>query len=240
MKRDGDAHLSTDPATMVEIAKNIWCLPNALDLQCESYFTFYKNECIGMMQNGETRGVLTTVRKHSDILKIAHQLNTSVPKAQIEQELIDSNNSITTQEQKEGMALRSVVLTARLLLMINIGPLCYGAQRRRPIPWPDNAPTLKAAFEHRFKKPGEEADCKMRFRAEFTAFNIQLFTQMKIEGTENLADPLQLLDGDKHLCIFHHDTFLPIARDLNLSYYEFPWLESWSFQHCASAPLFIA
>lgn len=208
MPLSGAVDQPIDDATRLGIALGILNVQQAPNTDLTSYFCVYERECARMIQGGAMPGMFTTVRTHADIIKITQKLRDGVPKDEILQELIISIQTARTKQEKEKMATGSLLLAARLVSMMNIGPLPYGVYKRQSIPWPDNVLTLKELTETEFTKFYPVKNPKLRFRGDFIAFNIRRFTQLKVKWTDNLADHLQILDKDKHLCIFHHDTFL--------------------------------
>lgn len=208
MPLDGHADQPTDGATRLEIALEICNNIEATKTDWKAYFSFYERECRDMIQNSDPPGIHTTIRTHAHVVAAAQQLRNGRSKEQIKDTLIKSIKSTRTQQEKEIMSAGSLLLAARLVSMMNIGPLPYGIFQRRHIPWSDGIPTLQGLIEEHYTNSLPQSNSKLRFRGNFIAFNVQQFTQLKIIWTNNLADHLHILDEDKHLCIFHHDTFL--------------------------------
>lgn len=208
MLLDGHADQPTDGATRLVIALEICNNIEATKEDWKAYFSFYERECRDMIQNSFPSGIHTTIRTHADVVAAVQELRKGHSKEQIKDTLIKSIKPTRTQQEKEIMSAGSLLLAARLVSMMSIGPLPYGIFQRRHIPWPDGIPILKGLIEEYYTNSLSQSDSKLRFRGNFLAFNVKQFTQLKIVWTNNLADHLQILDEDKHLCIFHHDTFL--------------------------------
>jgi len=171
----------------------------------DAYFHYYTAECKKAIGYG--RGEYTTIRCHEDIIRIAEKLENGITRAELKTSLIALCSHQRPSDVKDQMAEGSVRLAARLISMVDIGPILYGIQGRAPISWADERSNLKTLLVENFKESSAAPE-RIRFEEEFTALNLRRFAGLEIQLTNNLADHLRLIENDTKLCIFHHVTFL--------------------------------
>lgn len=173
--------------------------------QWDVYLHYYTAECKRAIEYDH--GEYTTIRTHEDVRTIARRLRRGQSKEEIMRLLVQQDTQKRAMDIRTRMAEGSVRLVARLMSMIDIGPLPYGIQGRAALPWDDKGSNLQTILAEYFQKAPPVAG-KVKFGCDFTVFNIHRFGGLKIQWTNNLANHLRLMDDDTTLCIFHHVTFL--------------------------------
>ena len=170
-----------------------------------AYFQHYTVECRKTIE--PDGGKHATVRQHQDIIPIIRQLEEAHTKETIKLSLAALVTQQRSEADKQHMAEGSIRLAVRLFLMVDVGaPSRYRTWGPSFLPWSDEQ-TMKAVLTNHFVISSTESK-DVVFEEEFTAFNLQRFTGLEIQWTNNLADHLRLIDNDKRLYIFHHATFL--------------------------------
>jgi hypothetical protein len=195
-----------------ELIQNLWphLKPSPLsdnDLKgWQAYFQHYTAEIKSAIESDG--GGNTTVRNHHDIVAIADYFERATSKQDIKQKLFQLDTQGRTDAEKEKMAEGSINLVARLLFMVDIGPI---SQDHIPsltyVHWTDDKTHIGTALENHFQKSKEDAG-KIKFDSKFSAYNLERLAGIKVLWTNNIADHLRLVEDDSKLCIFHHTTFL--------------------------------
>jgi hypothetical protein len=171
-----------------------------------AYFRHYTAECRKAI--GPDRGEHVTIRAHQDVITIVRQIEAGATKQMIKRSLVLLDTRQRSEEAKNRMAEGSIRLVARLFLMVDVGaPSKYWIWGPSFLPWDDEHDGLKTVLANHFVVSSRQTE-NLVFEEEFTAFNLQRFTGMKIQWSNNLTDHLRLIDNDRRLCIFHHATFL--------------------------------
>jgi hypothetical protein len=208
-----DRSANEDPvpeSIRANIIKGLWQWNTASEFSTDlkrwdAYFNYYTAECKKAI--GYSRGEYTTVRKHNDITAIAKRLEDGHTKEEITQSLLSLDTQQRPADAKIRMVEGSLRLVARLISMVDIGPLPYGIQGRAPLLWSNGNLNLKTTLEQYFQE--SSADAKgIKFGEDFTAYNLQQFAGLQIQWSNNLANHLRLMDNDTTLCLFHHVSFL--------------------------------
>jgi len=172
----------------------------------DAYFRHYTAECRKFIE--PDGGAYITVREHRDIIAIVRKLEEGGTKETIKRSLASLVTQQRREEDKYHMAEGAIRLVARLFLMIDVGaPSKYQKWGSSFLPWSDEQDDVKTVLADYFVVSSAETG-NVVFEEEFTAFNIQRFTGLKIQWTSNLADHLRLIDNERRICIFHHATFL--------------------------------
>jgi hypothetical protein len=194
--------------TKQEIIQEIWN-PKAAsriqqgEVQCDSYFTYYSNQCHDAMCD---RGRHLTVRKHSELLDIAEQLRSHKVKKDVQQYLLSKQRGPTPFNQNEQVN-NSIDLTARLLVMMDIGTLPYSFSGRKQVVWEEGS--LKDFVHKYLNTPPVLGHDKIKLEKLFNGRNLSRIAGIEIEWTDNLADHLRVIDDDnKRVAIFQHASFL--------------------------------
>lgn len=172
----------------------------------DAYFRHYTAECRKAIE--PDHGEHVTIREHKDVITIIRELEQGKTKGMIKRSLA----SLDTQQRSEvvrfEMAEGSIRLVVRLYSMIHIGaPSTYQTWGTSVVPWEDENVALDTVLANYFDASSADAD-NLTFEEEFTVFNLQRFTGLEIQWSNNLADHLRLIDNDRKLCVFHHATFL--------------------------------
>lgn len=172
----------------------------------DAYFEHYTAECHRALHAG--RGEHITIRKHADIAAIARELQDGLTKEDIADRLVTLDTQQRDDAIKKRMAEGSLRLVARLLAMVDIGPISpYHIQGPTPLDWSDDSSTIQSTINNYFIKSTTPAGA-VKLSRDFTAVNIERFAGIKIVWTNNLADHLRFVDDDTKLCVFHHTNFL--------------------------------
>jgi hypothetical protein len=148
------------------------------------------------------------VRKHEDIITIAKSLEDGLTQKEIQIPLLQLDTKNRSNEVKEQMAIGSIRLVVRLMLMVDIGPIpdtCI--QGRAHLEWQDENKTLKEFLGNHFVESCVYPE-NLKFRSDFNAYNIYRYAGLNIQWTDNLYDHLRLIEDETVLCIFHHAIFL--------------------------------
>ncbi|KAH7348121.1 hypothetical protein BKA66DRAFT_477358 [Pyrenochaeta sp. MPI-SDFR-AT-0127] len=217
MALNGDPSLPVPVDTQREILKHLWrqtrpATTNATDLHWDSYFAYYTSECNSAIQY--ERGKFTSVRTHTNITTIAEQLQEQHSKADLKQKLLPSLKQQRTSDEKDAMLEGSIMLVARLLSMVDIGPLPYVPGRQPSLIWDDDTMSLKTLLESRFNQNPTDGPEGMGFEEDFTAYNCQRYAGVEFVWTDNLADHLHMSRSRKRVSVFHHASFLRWQDDV--------------------------
>lgn len=193
----------------------------------ERFFEYYLDQCADALRDG---GKHISVRTHRDILDIASLIkdprNTRKDVARKLRSPYDDDDDISESSSciapdtpvapkkhyydlhsvDEGSIQGSIDLAARLLTMINFGRLDVGVGPRGRLLWMHSS--LSHSCKQYFDKKPTLSMKAVQLEKVFNARNLQRFTGMEIEWTDNLADHLRMCEFDKKIRLFHHVTFL--------------------------------
>ncbi|EKG18024.1 hypothetical protein MPH_04714 [Macrophomina phaseolina MS6] len=195
----------------------------------EAFFEYYLNECTHALRD---RGEHVSVRTHRDILDIAELLkNPANTREDILRTLRARPTSLGcddgASESSSYIAPDSPVtlkhahvdnknihgsidLVARLLTMTKVGSDDAGLGPRDRLAWTDGS--LSESVSNYFDKTPTLTMKAVQLEKVFNAQNLQRFTGMQIEWTDNLADHLRMCEFEKKIRVFHHVTFLENHR----------------------------
>jgi len=215
MVLDGSVHETVTKDDRLAIIEGLWqlkttppLLPTKVELtsrELEPYFHYYNTECRNALFQG---GDHTTVRKHEDIITIAKSLEDGLTKKEIQIPLLQLDTKNRSNKVIEQMAIGSIRLVVRLMLMVDIGPIPdTRIQGRAHLKWQDEDKTLKEFLGNHFVESCVYPE-DVKFRSDFNAYNIHRYAGLNIQWTDNLYDHLRLIEDETVLCIFHHATFL--------------------------------
>ena len=200
---DGDIRCPDIPLQIrFQLLQELWgpsCKQSAI--ACEAYFKYYAEQSSQALND---RGRYTSARTHGDVIEVARLLKQPISRNAVLQSLRNSyklNNRPVDEKALNG----SINLTARLLLMIEVGTVEFGFSGQTRLPWTTG--TLQNCVEDHF---GSAPTLKDHVKLEklFTARNLGRIAGLKIVWTDNLADHLRLIDDDRKVAIFHHASFL--------------------------------
>lgn len=108
----------------------------------------------------------------------------------------------------------SIVLAARLFLMLSIGVIKFSSPPGQLVPWTET--TIPAALGVAFPYPsGLPQECS-RIPKVFTAANLDIIAGIKVCWTSNLADHLSMKEDESSVMLFHHVSFLKLHREAKL------------------------
>jgi hypothetical protein len=193
-----------DAATRADIINGLWPRKPSLrlhqdDLDWNAYFAYYTRQSVQWNH--------ASARTHQDVIDTARLLEQLASRGSIKDVLKANSGSLKPAEDDDEPHEGSINLTARLLLMLDIGVLQNAFSGRTPLIWKDES--LKD-FVHEYFSDPPVLDCTgVKFEKVFTAYNLERIGGMEIEWTDNLADHLRITSNDdKKIAIFHHASFL--------------------------------
>ncbi|KAH7065035.1 hypothetical protein B0J12DRAFT_560714 [Macrophomina phaseolina] len=167
----------------------------------EAFFEYYLNECTHALRD---RGEHVSVRTHRDILDIAELLKNPANTPP------DSPVTLKHAHVDNKNIHGSIDLVARLLTMTKVGSDDAGLGPRDRLAWTDGS--LSESVSNYFDKTPTLTMKAVQLEKVFNAQNLQRFTGMQIEWTDNLADHLRMCEFEKKIRVFHHVTFLENHR----------------------------
>lgn len=196
----------------------------------EPFFEYYLDQCTHALRD---RGKHVSVRTHRDILEIAElvknpantredvvrklRLTAGCSKCGEDDDDASATSSCIAPDSPVTAKLAhvhvndesvygSVDLVARLLTMVNFGGFDAGLGPRGRLAWTDGS--LGESVREYFDKTPTLTMKAVQLEKVFNARNLQRFTGMQIEWTDNLADHLRMCEFDKKIRLYHHVTFL--------------------------------
>ncbi|GME49772.1 hypothetical protein GTA08_BOTSDO07566 [Neofusicoccum parvum] len=201
------------------------------ELGYEPFFEYYLDQCTHALCD---RGKHVSVRTHRDVLDIADLLKDGWTRDAVVRRLCsacqlsaaaDDDDEDSASESSSCIAPDSPVPTlkhhvdeesihgsidfvAKLLTMTSFGGAGGGTgqwQRGR-LAWERGS--LREALGQYFDKTPTLTMKAVQLEKVFNARNLQRFTNMQIEWTDNLADHLRMCEYEKKIRLFHHVTFL--------------------------------
>ncbi|KAF1994120.1 hypothetical protein P154DRAFT_557415 [Amniculicola lignicola CBS 123094] len=185
------------PMTLERLSK----LPSSLDW--EGYFDYYLDECHSALHD---QGQHTVVRKHQDVIDIAHNLQNLESRTTVRQRL-RSKFASDQENAFEQITDNSIDLAARLLTMVNIGGDDHFVLPPTALIW--SSGSLQNFLHDHFSEPQVLSNTVIKMERMFNAYSMQRIAGIKIKWTSNLADHLRMVDADdKVVAIFHHASFL--------------------------------
>lgn len=170
------------------------------------FFQYYTRQCCQALHDNAQH---ISAKYHKDIFSIAQKLKDSVPKHSIRQQLVTQHDE-PKPDDIENLCESSIHLTARALLMIDIGELQYGFSGRKRILWEQG--TVHEFTQKVFPSDPILGHEGVKLGSMFIARNLWRVTGIKIKWTTNLADHLRMTDEDRAVIIFHHASFLYYQR----------------------------
>ncbi|CAI6100305.1 unnamed protein product [Clonostachys chloroleuca] len=105
-------------------------------------------------------------------------------------------------------------LTARLLVMCNIGRLINQANPRQYLEWKRTS-NLQGVITAHFR-PEPQLQGRTRLPKTFDAWAVERIGGISIQFTDNLADHLLLVNDDTAVLVFHHVSFLELQTKQSL------------------------
>ncbi|KAK5191219.1 hypothetical protein LTR92_008938 [Exophiala xenobiotica] len=171
------------------------------EIVMDAYLPYQKRQCYYAWSDCGRQLAARTAR---DILDIAHDTVTGMPKGSIRTRL---SRRLANQKLEDNNELldASIDLSARLLTMTDVGRLRYAVCRRKVLPW--NEGSLPELLKVHFNQP-VILDHDVKLEKAFNVHSFRLITGFEIDWTDNLADHLRLDEDNRRLAIFHHASFL--------------------------------
>jgi hypothetical protein len=199
-------------STKSKILQSLWSLDvESVDPQKSKnytpYFAYYTKQCNTAFHDN---GRHLTARTHKDILDIAEQIKSGKSRDEIRNWLKSTLPApgCPTAEMIDG----SIDLTARLLLMMDIGDLKFGFCSQAQLLW--IAGSLEDWLHEYSEEPQTLFHDHVKLEMIFNARNLVRIAGFDIQWTDNLADHLRIMsEDDKKVAIFHQASFLEHQRD---------------------------
>ncbi|KAM0380101.1 hypothetical protein ACHAO7_002752 [Fusarium culmorum] len=179
---------------------------NSVDVDLQSFWTYYNKECARALHNG---GRYVALRSHRDVVDCIHKLKSGMLRNDIKEELREKLTA--PHDNEEEMLDNSIDLAASLLLMMSFCSFAYGFSGRSHLRWSHGS---LESFVAAYFDPGAAHLAKENVKMEkiFTARNLCRIAGLDIVWTDNLADHLRLTDDDRRVHIFHHASFLHVQQ----------------------------
>ena len=196
--------------TKCDIIRHFWGLtvrPEELvsrEIDFEPYFHNYTLECLSALQAGRK----IKVTKHRDITDIVQLLKVRC-RQRIKDEL-SSQLPLPKPVDEDEVLNASVKLAARLFAMSHFGDLPHEHSNQTCVPWTDGL--LKDSVIKHFSKAPVLED-RVKLEKAFNARNLYRIAGIEIYWTNNLADHLRMMEDDRKVALFHHDSFLEIHNE---------------------------
>jgi hypothetical protein len=170
--------------------------------QCDKYFSYYAEQCRLALYDG---GQHILPRTHRDVIEMAAHLRNSVRRHELK-DILRPNLPDPPPSDADEILDNTIDLTARLLLMVNVGSFQYGVSENSQLSWRDG--TVNEFLQGRFRVNKVLEGTSIKLEKIFNARNLQRIAGIQIIWTDNLADHLSMRDDDTRVAIFHHASFL--------------------------------
>ncbi|ORY14049.1 hypothetical protein BCR34DRAFT_480130 [Clohesyomyces aquaticus] len=178
------------------------------NLDWDAYFAYYTKQCKAALIN---EGKYLSARTHLDLLRIAHLLEDEPTQDDVKRKIREDLTQQRPPEEEDKMLDRSIRLAARMLAMINIGPLPTEVSGRHSLSW--NQGSFRDALHDHFNDPQETKPDGAVIGTDLTARSVNRIFEVVL--TDNLVDHLRLVEKEKKLCLFHHISFLKSMKSIN-------------------------
>ncbi|KAF9878052.1 hypothetical protein CkaCkLH20_04628 [Colletotrichum karsti] len=175
----------------------------------ETYMTYYYKQ-ISLFAKDE--GKFVVLKTHQDIANIANDL---LRQNLGKDEMIKRFH--TNNQMDEIQLYASTNLTARLIFMMCIGTAPLVVSGGTDFNWIDNenisSESIKDSVARHFNDSRDASSGdSIQFSKLLTAQNLRRIVGLKILWTDNIADHLRLFRDDTEVAIFHHASFLMVAK----------------------------
>jgi hypothetical protein len=170
--------------------------------QCDKYFSYYAEQCRLALSDG---GQHILPRTHRNVIEMAAHLRNSVRRHELK-DILRPNLPNPPPSDADEILDNTIDLTARLLLMVNVGSFQYGVSENSQLSWRDG--TVNEFLQGRFRVNKVLEGTSIKLEKIFNARNLQRIAGIQIIWTDNLADHLSMKDDDTRVAIFHHASFL--------------------------------
>ncbi|KAI5457844.1 hypothetical protein BGZ63DRAFT_427871 [Mariannaea sp. PMI_226] len=181
---------------------------NAFRGNLDSYFAYYSWQT-NMFLRGD--GLHVSVNSHRDVANIANDLlRGKLSREKVKLNLQGQSNI------DEARFQASINLTARLLFMMSIGKAPHVIPGGTDLVWMDNSGPIKDFIAAQFSSTSLMSEEAIRLEKLFTAQNLDRIAGLKITWTDDISDHLRLFNFDTEVAIFHHASFLMIAKDAKI------------------------
>lgn len=211
---DSNLYESTvPPQTQALIAKRLWA-PSPPDGQYQPfntgpYFRYYSDQCKAIFY---AFGGRLPIKTHEQLMLITDDLLASKTRSVVKQDLASRTFGITAPGQTtDDEVLEAFIhFAVRVVAMLDVGQFPNTHPSRQTLQWPSTAgPQTMAEFiALTFPKREALPYSGVKLGSHFTAQNLDLIADLKVELTTNLADHLLLEEDERTVFIFHHVAFL--------------------------------
>ena len=171
----------------------------------DEYFKYYTVQCDLALHDV---GRHATIRTHQDVVQIVGYLRQGCNKDEIAKQL---QPELITEgiENREKAIENSIDLACRLLSMIEIGCIDHGFSGRDQLHWSKGS---MQQFVHGVFQPDDHKLDHVKLERTFIARNLPRVARINLVWTDNLVDHLRLMEDDTQVAIFHHASFLTLAK----------------------------
>jgi hypothetical protein len=200
---------SISKSTREEIASKLWGHQDAVSKvgggELDIYFSYYLRQ-----SHFFDPGTDTYVATHQDIVDVACLLLRNLKREEIK-EFLQTRSGIGHTTHADQKLENSIDLTARLLVMLEIGQPPDSFSPYKPLSW-EPGRSLREFIRVTFEPRNALLHERVKLQGVFSGQNLVRIGGMKIVWTDNLADHLRTLDQDTEIAIFHHVSFLERMR----------------------------
>jgi hypothetical protein len=206
----------TEPVTSqvrADIVDRLWPAtpfdyPPADSEDWDAFFVAYQRQCERGVKRGG--GQYFWPRTYEEVLVCAKPLLTQKTRSEV---MLELQNAMQTRlpTDMNKTAQGTMLSTARLLTMVNVGETGQQRSTQDQMEWSDTESLPQAICSH--FKACAGLDPKLVLGPELTAENIDHVATIGVEWTDNLVDHLRLVELGRKVCIFHHVTFLKRMKE---------------------------
>ncbi|KAL4983995.1 hypothetical protein BDW68DRAFT_190839 [Aspergillus falconensis] len=168
------------------------------EMKLDAYFRFYMASCARTLHSSGSQ-----IQTHRQLMHIVQQLRSGCTRDTIR----DSISSLDPLCHADA----TIDLAAQLLLMLNFTTPRYAISGTNRVLWTDGA--VESSVQQYFSSPPTLIDTSVTLDTDFTGYNIEKVAGIGIFWTDNLADHLRLIEGERKVAIFHHVTFLECQQN---------------------------
>jgi len=211
--------------TKTTIASEYWAYQhqhqrlNNVDVDLQSFWTYYNKECARALHNG---GRYVALRSHRDVVDCIRKLKSGMLRQDIKEELREKLTA--PHDNEDEMLDNSIDLAASLLLMMSFCSFAYGFSGRSHLRWSHGS--LESFVSAYFDPGATQIKENVKMEKIFTAHNLCRIAGLDIVWTDNLVDHLRLTDDDQRVHIFHHASFLHVQQQRFIILHEHSLCES--------------
>jgi hypothetical protein len=212
---DSNLYEPTVPTgTQTLIARKLWAPSGQNNTQYQPintlpYFRYYSDQCKAIFY---AFGGRVPIKTHEQLIFITNDLLALKTRSVVKQNLASRTFGVTApvQATDDDVLEAFIHLAVRVLAMLDVGQFPNTHPSRQTLQWPSTAgqQTLAEFVAQTFPQGETLPYSGVRLGSHFTAQNLDLIADLKVELTTNLADHLLLQEDERTVFIFHHVSFL--------------------------------